>query len=336
MDISRVKLNPIISSLTVLDIDDNEYFGPKYKDYISNSRLSLINPLQGGSPSKYKNGLGNSYSDSLYFGGCVHQLILQPEEFELNNYVNRPSGKVGFIADILYNKYVNNECITDESIIEAASKVDYYGGNISKNRIESVKSICEEYLAKRKSCELGNKKLTQIYLDIKSRDKLEQCVKSVNNNKRIQNLLHPSYMMDEPISKNEVTFIIDIEAEVDNSIVPLKFKAKLDNYTINLETNTVTLNDLKTTGHFISKFNDSWERYHYYRQMAAYIWLLKEHVKQLYNSDFDLYANMLLVSTVPEYKSGVYKVKSEEIKRGFSEFSDLLKMVAYCEKYGYD
>ena len=45
-------VRPIIDSLDVLDISDESYFN-EYKDYISNSRLSLINPDQGGSVEKY-------------------------------------------------------------------------------------------------------------------------------------------------------------------------------------------------------------------------------------------------------------------------------------------
>ena len=37
-------------------MSDEEYFSSKYTNYISNSRLKLINPNQNGSPSKYKEG----------------------------------------------------------------------------------------------------------------------------------------------------------------------------------------------------------------------------------------------------------------------------------------
>ena len=38
---------------------------------------------------------------------------------------------------------------------------------------------------------------------------------------------------------------------------------------------------------------------------------------------------MLLVSTVPDYKSGVFKVKGTDFLKGFAEFKALLKLVAY-------
>ena len=63
-----IKLRPLLDTIKLLDISDEEYFGSNYRDYISNSRLKLINPDQGGSPELYKQGLGSSISDSLYFG----------------------------------------------------------------------------------------------------------------------------------------------------------------------------------------------------------------------------------------------------------------------------
>ena len=50
-------ISPILESLQVLDIPDSEYFGEKYRDYISNSKLRLINPDEGGSPELWKQGL---------------------------------------------------------------------------------------------------------------------------------------------------------------------------------------------------------------------------------------------------------------------------------------
>ncbi|MBQ0113516.1 MAG: hypothetical protein KBT03_10330 [Bacteroidales bacterium] len=49
-------------------ISDEEYFSPKYSDYISNSRLKLINPDQGGCPSQYKIGFTGETTTSLAIG----------------------------------------------------------------------------------------------------------------------------------------------------------------------------------------------------------------------------------------------------------------------------
>ena len=53
MKLSEIKLTPVLSSIQILDISDEEYFGDKYKEYISNSRLKYIDPDEGGSPESF-------------------------------------------------------------------------------------------------------------------------------------------------------------------------------------------------------------------------------------------------------------------------------------------
>ena len=48
-----IKITPLIETIKFLEISDEEYFSEAYSDYISNSRLKLINPEQGGSPEAY-------------------------------------------------------------------------------------------------------------------------------------------------------------------------------------------------------------------------------------------------------------------------------------------
>lgn len=59
MRLADIKLTPIIETLQLLKITDEEYFSPKYKNYISNSRLGLLNPKQGGSITKFFEGFVN-------------------------------------------------------------------------------------------------------------------------------------------------------------------------------------------------------------------------------------------------------------------------------------
>ena len=58
-------MTPLLDTIKLLDISDEEYFGSGYAEYISNSRLKLINPDQGGSPQLYKQGLQMSYIQSI-------------------------------------------------------------------------------------------------------------------------------------------------------------------------------------------------------------------------------------------------------------------------------
>ena len=69
-DLNQIQIIPLLDTLRLQKIDDVEYFSEKYNGYISNSRLSLINPDQDNDPKAFFEGLGkhNMYSDALIFG----------------------------------------------------------------------------------------------------------------------------------------------------------------------------------------------------------------------------------------------------------------------------
>ena len=90
--LSKFKIK--ILSINSLDITDEVYFSDKYSNYISNSKLKLINPDEGGSFKTYLEGLKSKSTGSLDLGSAVHELVLQNESFELNSYI-KPSGKIG-------------------------------------------------------------------------------------------------------------------------------------------------------------------------------------------------------------------------------------------------
>lgn len=331
---SNVKITTLPDTIQLIEMDDEEYFSDKWAEWISNSKLALINPDQDGSPEVYREGLSKhqKYSDSLVFGSAVHELVLQPESFILAEGVDRPTAKLGAMADELFENYLN-DLTDDKYIIAASNKIDYYKGKMDKIKIQNVLDKCEEYW---KSKERWHKNYSgdkePIFLDPKSREKLKLCLASVNSNQEIQDLLHPKGVLEDPISMNEAALFVQVKAEYNGKETILKLKGKLDNFTIDTETGEVTLNDLKTTGHKLIDFKDSFKKYHYNRQMAMYSWMLRLYVMKQYNTKpSSLYANMLLVSTVPDYRAGTFKVTNKEIRNGFLEFKDLLQRVAYLE-----
>ena len=88
-----VKLTPLIDTLKLVKIDDAEYFSSKYGSYISNSRLGLLNPFQGGSADAFFAGFKDEgFVSSLVIGSAVHCLNIN---FFLHN-------KSPLICDTLY------------------------------------------------------------------------------------------------------------------------------------------------------------------------------------------------------------------------------------------
>lgn len=330
MQLSEIKLTPLLDTLQLVKISDAEYFSPKYGGYISNSRLGLLNPRQGGSSESFFAGFKDEgFIPSLIIGSAVHELCLQPEYFELAPSLGKPTAKMGAVADELYPVWLQHPVRTSD-ITEASSKVNYYKGKLNADRIKQVNEQCIPYWKARKNAQLVSDKEI-IYLDDKSRDTVFNCVEALTNNSQVQELLHPSGLIDAPISLNENALLLDVQAECPNgkSFI-IHLKAKLDNFTIDLESDTIVVNDIKTIGKVVSEIDSNINRYHYSRELAMYLYLLRLYVIKEYNIENPtMKANYLVVSTIPQYYTKVRAMTKQECAQGLHEFRTLLRYAAY-------
>ena len=304
-DLSKIEIEFLVNTATRLEnIPDEEYFGPAYRDYISNSQLKLINPEDGGAPTRFLEGFsGDSKSSALELGSAVHQMILEKDKYFLSP-VDKPSGKVGEICDLLHT-YKLQGLTENDALIKACEEQDYYKGKMTAKKYEDVLIKGVEYLEflKTKDEVPGVIVLTQ-----QQKEKLDGCLKSVKNNKLLMDLLFPEPFVEDEFGNRELidilsfhedVMIMDFKAfipdeEFDDPLfrddIRLKLKAKIDNWSIDFTRKIVTLNDLKTTGkplntfpgittqvtgHDGSTYNSfskgSFQNYCYYRQMAR-IW----------------------------------------------------------------
>jgi hypothetical protein len=341
--LSQIKITPIIETLRLEDISDKEYFGEKFSGYISNSRMSLINPAQGGTPQTYFEGLSknNKFSSSLAFGSAVHELSLQPESFYLCDEVFAPTAKVGLMADLLWINSKKGEVPPDDLIRQAAIKVDYYKGIPTPAQLSKVKEAIRPYFKARYKFEQNSTdERTPIFLDEKSKDRLLEVMDSLNNNEAIQKLLHPTDLLGDPLpSSNEKTILLNLSVklpDIDEPVI-LRLKAKLDNYTIDKVSNIITVNDVKTTGKLCSEFDNAVKSFHYYREIAFYSWLLSLCAKQFFEMENPtVKGNFLVVETIPSYWSSVVEMKPNWFTVGVKEFLTLIKMIAYYTANGYE
>lgn len=337
-ELPNIEFIPLLDTLRLQKIDDSEYFSKKYNGYISNSRLSLINPEQDGSPEKFFEGFKPTYSEAFSLGSNVHALTLQNDLFLLVDSVDKPTAKMGALADRLYYKFLKGE-VSDNDIIQEAITIDYYKGNLSKKKLSEVRIKCTPYWESRRQFEstyVGSREL--IYSDPKSRETVLNCVRALNSNKYIQDLLHPKDMADNYIiSENEQAILLDIQVNIsnkDNFILSLK--AKLDNYTIDPLSNIITINDVKTIGKIVSEMPNNINKFHYNREFAVYSYLLNLCAKKYYNLDNPtIRGNYLVVSTIPSYYTKVIPLTKSMYVEGFEEFRYLLKLVAYYYSKGY-
>ena len=326
--IKQIKITPILDSLKLEDISDEIYFSQRFKNYISNSRLGLLKSK--GAEAFFK-GIKSEYNPSFATGSMLHQLYLQPESFELIDSVFKPTAKAGLMADYLYNP--DGTTPTDDDIKSASYKIGYYKDKLTPSRLKEFRDKAEPYWRDKFIYEQNNPfkegDKERIYTDEKSANLLKCCLDSINNNKDFQKLMNPTYVLEEPISANERTILLDVEMEVPgygNRIY--KIKAKLDNYTIEFEENKITVNDLKTTSRLAKEFDPSY--FSYQREIAGYTWLLQLCCKKFFGMDNPKKAgNFLVISTVPDYNSLVYPMTPRLFKSGWQEYVFLLKTVAY-------
>ena len=342
MRLSDIKLEPLLDTLRIEKSDDAVYFtSPIYKNRISNSRLSLLNPRQGGSPEKFFSGFKQSFNPSFLLGSAIHEQILQPHLFRLAEDTGKPTAKMGGMADELYDIYCQRE-ITDADIIKASDKIDYYKGKMTKDRITEVRNKCAQYWENRSKQEFDIEDIREVrYLDYPMLEKAKACIESLQSNKQVMDLLHPKGLIEDPISECEQAILLDMKATMPNGKeVILHLKAKLDNYTIDTESNIIKINDVKTHGQMLNVFDESKVKYHYSREIALYLYLLGLIAKKVYNMDNPKkQANYLVVSTVPNFYSKVVPITFEEIRMGFHEFQSLLRYSAYLmcyEGYSFD
>lgn len=346
----KCKIEFLPETLTMKVISDDEYFSSNYKQYISNTKLKLINPDEGGTPQLYKEGLKFDYNPSIEFGSIIHELLLQPEEFELKDYDFKPSAKLGLFIDNVIQFRKEGLSIYN-SLWKASEKANYYKGKLTPRLIQkAIEQGLQYYLDVTKNNLLDSTK-TPIVTSKKIKDACINCLKSIEESKEFYPYLKEQNLSNNKIFKNEEALFIDIKVILpDNKIIILPFKCKLDNYSIDPDTKEIILNDLKTTSKLVSYFmgntieengedkfiNGSFQKFHYYRQLAVYMLILQLYTKKLGYKDYTYKANILAIESQFPFNSKVYSINQSYLKVGLKEFKELICRVAYHTIYGFE
>lgn len=343
---SDFRIIPDIESVHREAIDDGEYFGTKFSRFLSNSRLRWINPDEGGTPELFLNPpklrLG-----ALNLGTWIHTSVLTPDEYYLVPKIGKPTAKLGLVIDeisvLLKSKKYKFETF-DDLIKHAALNVDYYSNRID-SKVDFIKIHWQEYCAKLEEfTQLADGKPI-LTLSDPDWDTAQNCVKSLKENATIMNKLHPTDIFGDPIESycEDALFMDYIVTYQGKQCATLRFKLKIDNWTLDEENKIVTINDLKTTGHQTQSFVEpggSLERLHYYRQLAIYKEILMYYLFKTKgiseSSGWTANTNILAVETIPNYYSQSFIINDAYIQRGIDEAHELLKRVAACEIFGYD
>jgi hypothetical protein len=333
--IKKIKITPLLDTLKLENISDDIYFTEYRRDYISNSRLGVF---KKDGVKAFFEGIPQTFNPSFITGELVHQQVLQPESFYVVDSVFKPTAKAGLMADALYKG--DGTTPTDDEIKSQSYIIGYYKDKLTPSRIGEFRQKAEPYWRDRYVYELKNalpedKKI--IYTDEKNFEILTNCLNSLNKDNNIQNLLHPTGLIKEPTIMNERTILMDIQMEVPEYEPRIyKLKAKLDNFVIDEEEETIIINDLKTCGKPVDMFDPL--QYSYQREIAFYSWLLGFVAEKFYDlKKPKIKGNFLVISTIPEYGTEVYPMTQKLFKSGIAEFKYLLQCVAYFNQVkGYE
>lgn len=321
-----------------MKMSDLDYFA---HPGVSNSKLSLINYKQGGSQVKYTMGFDEekAYRKSLETGTNIHLAILEPSRYIVSETI-KPSGKVGPVMERIIHHRKQMSIL--DSINKACEEVDYGQSYMLKTRLDKLKSGWEYYKFLRKANDM-------ICMSEDVFEAVTKAVESLRANQEATTLLNPMErdVFNEHAYFKEYALQIPVSGMDFPMPTTLTLKCKIDNWSIDYVNKIVTLNDLKSTSNSIDLFDGyleeypvpryvvgSFQKWHYYRQMAFYLDILASHVQKHYGKGYIFECNMIVVETRPPYQSRVFPVSRETLEYGRKEYQRLLIEVGKVEALG--
>lgn len=300
---------------------------------VSNSSLKHINPAEGGSAKLFKQhweNLGPKLkTSSLEFGNLLHLAVLEPH---LLDYQVDQSNTPDKIRDILKDLYTQ----TIESDALAATIV---GEEVEVGPIEdyaySIIGVCDKHAYGRtwKTETRMNKILSSGYeywnllrnskkfiITQAQHDLMQVCLESIKNNSAVNQALYGVTGEGECETFNE------LEVHWSDPMLSFPLKGKIDRLQVNHTEKTFQIIDLKTTSKALGQFHESFEHYHYYRQVAFYeeaarYWLSQKYPGEKYEGENH---TICAVETKHLNQCKAFTIKSDSTIRGNNEMYDLL------------
>jgi len=306
---------------------ENEYYAVPA---ISNSGMGSINPDQGGSPLRYKTYVKDrkdisKESPSLQNGKLVHLYVEKPNEFLVSD-LDRPTEMLAsWVEEVFESRHIELEDIDVDSVdlrkAALAKRGDRYKSFKDDKAWEKF-TLGFDYLAF-----LINRG-DYICVSSNTKELLEACINSLRINKVASKLLFDDGEMFGDESFNEMAIYWNQKTPGKS----LRAKALLDRVKVNNNDKVLQLIDLKTTSKPVSKFDESFEFWRYYRQMAWYKNALKIWSKEKGFVGYDIEVYMVVVETTGVFESRVFKVSDAWLTKCTKEYKDLLDRISMAEE----
>ena len=313
------------------------------KDYyevkaVSNSGMGNINPDQGGSPAKYKSVVLEKEvsldTPSLENGKLIHLYVEDPEAFIVAD-IDKPTT---MLAE--WVEEVNSHLVTtEESIYVENEHLRDIAFEFRGDRYKSTKDLDKVWLKFQEGFPYLKYLIRsegKIAMTPQQKEVVDKCINSLHSNVQSNTLLFGEGDLNTT-EFNELAVYWDEVVKIDSqsNTQAIKCKGLLDRVIIDEANKTATLVDLKTTGKPLANFQNSFEYYRYYRQMAWYKKALIKHINVTYGSDMEWNIEVFIVAVETSYlhECKVFEVSNEYLEKGRIEYEELIKDIAVCQNH---
>lgn len=334
-----------------------EYFkikGDASNIIVSNSSLSAINPDQGGSPKKFIDFLTNNFesNDSRYnrIGSIVDIYIEDIDKYNDTVSVDqtRPTQALfDLVQEML--KIEDNNPNNSFGELELASLARQSVGFQMNWKQETFETKYQNEASSYYNFAKENR--NKVLLTEEENIIVTKCINSLKENSTISTMLFENNQTK--VTQCAIYFKVSVKLNEKSEqglpiYVELKCKALLDQIIIDTLIPAIIINDVKTTGFPISKFEESIEKYRYYRQLTFYRMAVDQWLKgkalmvdnttgeklNFNNPDIDkvrFYTNLITVETSDYFYSNMFQIRhdSKWLEKGKNEIMDLLQRIAW-------
>lgn len=282
-------------------------FSPKlfYKDYVLKDREQLT----------------ESY---LVEGKLLHCLLLEPEEFH-NQFIMQPgkvpAGNNKLVVDAVYEKYKQQEN-TERELSDFSDEILQILASINLHQaLKTDQQRLDKILVSDNIDYFNFLKVrgTKSIIDEATLMKIKDSVEYFKDDEQIMSLLN----LKSPDTFNEVELKLDMQG------VSFGLKGIVDNVTVDHESETIFVNDLKTTSKPLTKFPETVEYYRYDLQAAIYYTLVK-HTFKKDNAKTKNYNIVFTFIVVDDYNNIYpFQVTPETMKKWMVNLSTALKRAQF-------
>ena len=301
---------------------------------VSNSALQHINPEQGGSPAKFKQHwdgkLPGLKTSALEFGNLAHLAVLEPH---LLNYVVDKTDTPDKIRDIVKEVYENVKGAVDPFDLDAPKTIGsfetYYPAIMSACDKYSYGATWKEETRLNKVMEKGGSYFgllaeasndNKFVITSAQEERLNHVITGVTSDP------FGVAFMDTESNDPNIKYYHEQEVVWHDEAYSFPLKGKLDRLRVDHFNQEFTVMDLKTTGKSLGEFHESFEKYHYARQVAAYEIAACRWCAQTFGNQYKPSHRhvILAVETRGDYRAGKFVIKRSTIDKGRDEYTALL------------